>query len=121
MAASATRIADPKVTRVTAYLYDLSGEWIAFRPSTDSRYLFDVRGTWIGWFPFHDDEVLTPDGDYLGSVSGDRLIQRFDYVYRGTPGYPGAPAFPGLPAYPGAASHAGAMGGCEDVPLLQHA
>ena len=94
MEASATRIADPKVT---AYLYDVSGEWIAFRPTTDSRYLFDVRGTWIGWYPVHVDEVLTQDGDYLGNISGDRLIQRFDYAYRGTPGYPGAPAFSGVP------------------------
>lgn len=104
---------------MTEYLYDLSGEWIAFRATSESMYLFDPAGEWIGWFPWDDAEAVTPDGDYLGTINGDRLVRAYGHTSRGYPAYPGAPAFPGLPYNPGQASFLGSLGGYEDV-LVQH-
>ncbi|MET0974500.1 MAG: hypothetical protein ABWX82_02370 [Leifsonia sp.] len=100
---------------MTAYLYDLSGRWIAFRASTESKYLFDTTGEWIGWFPWGDAEAVTPDGEYLGTVVDDRLVSAFGHTSRGFPAYPGAPAYPGLPYDPGNAGYASGFGGYEDV------
>jgi hypothetical protein len=102
---------------MTEYLYDLSGEWIAFRASSESSYLFDTSGAWIGWFPWGDAEAVTPDGDHLGTVVGDRLVRAYGHTTRGVPAYPGAPAYPGLPYRPEPASYLGNLGGYEDVQL----
>lgn len=105
---------------MTAYLYDLSGDWIAFRTSTDGKYLFDTAGEWIGWFPWDDVEAVTPDGDYLATVVDGRLVREIGHLTRGIPTYPGAPAYPGLPYYPGAADFISHLGGYEDLALAQH-
>ncbi|MEJ3404169.1 hypothetical protein WDJ51_05455 [Rathayibacter sp. YIM 133350] len=104
---------------MTSYLFDLSGDWIAFRHSAEGKYLFSPDGDWIGWFPWDDAEALTPDGDYLGTVVGDRLVQEIGHLRRGVPAYPGEPSFPGRPAFPGGASYLGSLGGYEDVWLAQ--
>ena len=101
---------------MTVYLHDSQGVWIAFRPDPRARYLFNPDGDWIGWFPWNDDEAVTPDGHYLGTVRGDRIFSEGDHRYRGDPGYPGAPGYPGQAPYPGAASYTGVPDGCEDVP-----
>lgn len=48
-----------------------------------------------GWFPWNDGDAVTKDGKYLGTVVGDRLLQRRDPPYRGYPGYPGYLGYPG--------------------------
>lgn len=98
------------------YLYDSSGDWVAFRSEPNGRYLFDRDSEWIGWFPWADEDVaVTPDGDYLGTVVENRLLRSIPPVYHAYPGYPGAPSFPGRAAYPGSAPYAGYISGFEDV------
>lgn len=107
---------------VTMFLYDQNGAWVAFRTDYDGRYLFDRQGNWIGWFPWHDDDdAVSPDGRYLGTVVDDRLLRRIKHRYRVDPGYPGAPQFPGHVTYPGRARYAGPVDGfeCVPAPLLQ--
>ncbi|MDQ1584588.1 MAG: hypothetical protein QOF36_2642 [Microbacteriaceae bacterium] len=101
---------------MTVYLYDSAGTWIAFRTDFDGRYLFDPQGEWIGWFPFGDDDAVTKDGAYLGTVVENRLLWRTEQPYRIDPGYPGAPAFPGRASNPGNVGYFGEKSGFEDVP-----
>ena len=101
---------------MTAYLHDSQGVWIAFRSDPRARYLFNPDGDWIGWFPWGDDDAVTPGGDYLGTIRGDRLFAQSSHRYRGNPGYPGAPSYPGTAPYPGAASYTGLPDDCDDVP-----
>ena len=63
---------------MTVYLFDLAGHAIAFRRSWDDPYVFDLDGRWIGWQPWQGNDVVAPDGHYLGSVVGDRLVRRND-------------------------------------------
>ncbi len=101
---------------MTVYLYDTQGTWIAFRPDAQSHDLFNAEGDWIGWFPWGDDDAVTPDGAYLGTVIGDRLLAEEAHPFRGTPPYPGAPAYPGRASYPGIAPFASIPPGFDDVP-----
>lgn len=101
---------------MTVYLHDSQGVWIAYRTDPRARDLFTPEGEWIGWFPWSDDDAVTPDGAYLGTIRGDRLYARSAHAYRGTPGYPGAPAYPGQVPYPGTASYTALPDGCDDVP-----
>ena len=101
---------------MTVYLHDSQGVWIAFRTDQRSRYLFNPDGDWIGWFPWDDEEAVTPAGEYLGTVLGDRLFAEEHHRYRGDPGYPGAPAYPGQAPYPGAGTYVSLPTGCDDVP-----
>lgn len=108
--------ADPTVT---TFLYDMAGNWIAFRTAYDGKYLFDTTGEWIGWFPWDDNDAVDRDGNYLGTVIDNRLLQRLDHGYRTNPGYPGAPAFPGHIGFPGSTGYYGGLPGYADVPLSQ--
>ena len=45
------------------YLFNSSGNWIAFRAG---KYVFDASGNWIGWTPWGDNYVANTSGDYLG-------------------------------------------------------
>ena len=101
---------------MTVYLHDSQGVWIAFRTDPRSRDLFNPDGDWIGWFPWADDDAVTPDGNYLGTIHGDRLFTDSTRPYRGSLGYPGAPAYPGAAPYPGAAAYSGVPDGWDDVP-----
>jgi len=101
---------------MTVHLLDSSGDFVAFRRSDDDRYLFDVDGNWIGWFPWGDADVVTEDGDYLGTVMGNRLLRRGTQPYRGYPGYPGYPGYAGYPGYPGYAGYIATPSGFDDVP-----
>lgn len=101
---------------MTAYLYDSQGVWIAFRTDERARHLFNPDGDWIGWFPWEDDEAVTRDGEYLGTVVGDRLFAEERHAYRGRPDYPGAPLYPGQASYPGAAPFVSLPVGYVDVP-----
>jgi hypothetical protein len=101
---------------MTVYLHDSQGTWIAFRTETNGRYLFNPDGAWIGWFPWGDDEAVSQDGAYLGTIVGDRLLLRDAPPYRGTPSHPGAPPYPGQAGYPGAAAYHSLPVGFSDVP-----
>jgi hypothetical protein len=69
----------PASSGLAAHLFASDGRWIAwYRPGLP--YLWSARNAWIGWFPWSDPErradVLTPAGESLGTVVGDRLLQR---------------------------------------------
>ncbi len=97
------------------FYFDISGHVLAFRRREDDRFLFNKGGTWVGWFPWGDDDVVDRDGKYLGTVVGNRLLQRQHQPYRGYPGYPGYPGFAGYPGYPGYAGYAGYRAGFDDI------
>lgn len=100
---------------MVAFLFDTSGEAVAFRRTPDDRFLWDKDGNWIGWFPWGDADAVDQDGDYLGTVVGNRLVARVNPPYRGYPGYPGYPGYAGYPGYPGYAGYSGYLSGFEDV------
>jgi hypothetical protein len=80
------------------YLFDSSGNWIAFRVG---RYVYDTNGQWIGWLPWDDVTVITTTGEYLGTIfPGNRLYRRINEPYRGYPGYPGYPGYAGYSPLP---------------------
>ena len=69
------------------YLFNSSGNWIAFK--IDS-YLFNSNANWIGWFPWDDEHAVDKKGNYLGSIfDNDRFYKILNFPYRGYPGYPG--------------------------------
>lgn len=104
--------ADPTVI---SFLYDLDGEWIAFRTDYDGKYLFDVNGEWIGWFPWHDDDAVDRNGHYLATVLENRLLRRLEPGYHAVPDYPGEPEYPGSVGYPGRMGYFGSMPGYADI------
>lgn len=101
---------------MVVHLFSNSGDFIAFRRTEDDKFLFNADGDWIGWFPWGDDDAVRPDGAYLGTVVGNRLMHRESQPYRGYPGYPGYPGYAGYPGYPGHAGYAGYIPGFADVP-----
>ncbi len=87
------------------YLFDSRGNWIAFRKG---QHVFDRNSQWIGWTPWQDNEVLTPQGIYLGTIThGNRLYHYRHRLERGLPGRCSTPYSPGIfpqPPYPGCAT-----------------
>lgn len=71
------------------FLFDSSGDWIVWRRSTNDKFLFNDNGDAIGWFPWDDADAVDMDGEYLGTVVGNRLLRKNYQPYRGYPGYPG--------------------------------
>ena len=61
-------------------LFASDGRFVAwYRPGMP--YLWTAHNGWLGWFAWLDDpelgrDVLDPDGNYLGTVVGDRLFVR---------------------------------------------
>lgn len=47
------------------YLFDYSGNWIAFKIG---KFLYNEDGDWIGWFPYDDKIAVDTDGEYLGAI-----------------------------------------------------
>lgn len=101
---------------MTTFLFNRSGNWIAFRRTEDDKYLFNKHGNWIGWFPWNNEVAVTRDGKYLGTVVQNRLLKKSYQPYLGYPGYPGYPGYAGYPGYPGYAGYFGYVAGFEDVP-----
>ncbi|ASN21640.1 hypothetical protein CGK93_19675 [Arthrobacter sp. YN] len=101
---------------MAVFYFNTKGNPIAFRRSEKDRYLFDKNGNWIGWFPWGDNDAVDKEGNYLGTVVGNRLLKRDSQPYRGYPGYPGYPGYAGYPGYPGYAGYAGYKSGFSDVP-----
>lgn len=52
------------------YLFDSSGQWIAF---AKGKYVYDTRGGWIGWIPWGDNDVVTKTGKYLSIKTMARM------------------------------------------------
>ena len=97
------------------YLYDSSGNWVAFRIN---NYVFDKNVNWIGWLPWGDSEVVNPSGSYLGHIFPNNRLYKKGYTpYRGYPGYPPFPGYPGYPSYPGYAGYSPLPIGVYDVDL----
>ena len=54
------------------YLFDYSGNWIAFKIG---KFLYNEDGDWIGWFPYEEKIAVDTDGEYLGTIyKNDRLF-----------------------------------------------
>ena len=104
---------------MATFFYDLHGHPVAFRRQPDDRFLFDKQGYWIGWFPWGDNDAVDKSGKYLGTVVGDRFLERAAQPYRGYPGYPGYPGYAGYPGYPGFAGFAGYKAGFADIPATK--
>ena len=82
------------------YLFDSSGNWVAFRLG---EFIYDSNANWIGWTPWGDDPDYVSDnnGNYLGHIyPGDRIYRKAYTPYRGYPGYPGYPGFAGFSMRP---------------------
>jgi hypothetical protein len=78
------------------YLFNSSGNWIAFRVG---EFVYDSEGEWVGWLAWKDADVATVDGEYLGTiVDGNRLIRFRNRPYKGYPGYPGYAGYSPLPS-----------------------
>ena len=101
------------------YLFDSAGRWIAFRKR---RYVFDRDSRWIGWTPWDDNEVYSPNGSYLGTITyGNRLycyLQRDD---RGAPGTIEPPPFPGTYSEPTSPGRAVLLPWAHDLDFSWHA
>lgn len=83
---------------------------------TTSIYLIQ-QVIWIGWFPWGNEDALDQQGNYLGTVVGNRFLARVSPIFRGYPGYPGYPGYAGYPGYPGFAGYAGYISGFTDIDL----
>lgn len=95
------------------HLFDSSGNWIAFR--VDS-YVYNTRGEWIGWLAWGDDEVVTPDGRYLGHIfPNNRLYRQVSGGFRKYPGDPGYPGYGGNPARPEIVGYSPLPSGAHDL------
>lgn len=85
------------------YLFNSSGDWIAFRIN---KYVFDTNGNWIGWLPWDEFVVVNTNGEYIGRITNSNRLYYFsNEPYHGYPGYPGYPVHPGYPGYPGFAGY----------------
>ncbi|ELA7158608.1 hypothetical protein RAX54_004533 [Vibrio parahaemolyticus] len=80
------------------HLFDSSGDWLGFRIG---KNVYNSDADWVAWLPWGDDDVVTTDGDYLGTITnGNRLYHFSSKPYRGYPGYPGYPGFAGYSPLP---------------------
>ena len=97
------------------YLFNSGGSWIAFRVG---KSVFDTACHWIGWMPWDDTDVVTTEGEYLGTiVENDRFCRFRDKPYRDYPGYPGYPGRPDLPGHPGCAVFSSLPPNAEDIEI----
>lgn len=76
---------------MSVYLFDMSGQPVAFRRTWTDPHVFDLDGHWIGWFPWDDNDAVDHGGDYLGTVVDDRLVRRNDWYQRPCSATPEAP------------------------------
>jgi hypothetical protein len=97
------------------YLFNSGGSWIAFRVG---KNVFDTACHWIGWMPWDDTDVVTTEGEYLGTiVENDRFCRFRDRPYRNYPGYPGYPGYPDSPGHPGYAVFSSLPPNAEDIEI----
>ncbi|MGH9413069.1 MAG: hypothetical protein ACRD0Y_04945 [Terriglobales bacterium] len=97
------------------YLFNSSGEWIAFR---DGKYIYDVHGEFLGFMAEGGADVADIESRYFASIYyGDRLYRKvfppaLELRY---PGYPGTHA---RPDFPGFAESAPVPTEADDIPEL---
>jgi len=97
------------------YLFNSGGSWIAFRVR---KNVFDTGCYWIGWMPWDDTDVVTTEGEYLGTiVENDRFYRFRDKPCRDYPGYPGYPGYPDFPGHPGYAVFSSLPPDAEDIEI----
>ncbi|MGC1310525.1 MAG: 4-fold beta flower protein [Phormidesmis sp.] len=98
------------------YLFNSSGQWIAFRLG---KYVFNTEGEWIGWLPWEEPDVVDKSGNYLGTIYPEGRFYKtcFNHL-REYPGYPGYPDYPGYPGYPGFKGFSPLPAGTEDLKEL---
>lgn len=89
------------------YLFNSKGEWIAF---TVGEYVYDCDSDCIGWIPYDNDDVVDLDGDYLGTIFGNRLYNILNKPLRGYNGFKAYPKYPGYQKFPGYVEY-------EELPL----
>jgi hypothetical protein len=95
------------------YLFNSSGSWIAFRVG---KCVFDTKCHWIGWMPWDDTDVVTTEGEYLGTiVENDRFYRFGDKPSRDYPGHPGCPGHPDFPGHPGYLAYSPLPPNAEDI------
>lgn len=58
------------------YYFSSTGAWIGFRLTETDRYLFDKKGRWIGYMPEGENDILSVEGQYLGTVFYENRIYR---------------------------------------------
>lgn len=97
------------------YLFNSGGSWIAFQVR---KNVFDTACHWIGWMPWDDTDVVTTEGEYLGTIiENDRFYRFTDNPYRDYPGYPGYPGYPDFPGHPGYAVFSSLPPNAEDIEI----
>lgn len=106
---------------MSVYLFDMSGEPVAFRRSWTDPHLFDLAGQWIGWFPWDDNDAVDVGGKYLGTVVDDRLVRRNDWQARPCSMAPTTPEPAQATGHPLAPHYFPNCFAYEDVPLRRHA
>ena len=96
-------------------LFNSGGSWIAFRVGKD---VFGTGCHWIGWMPWGDKDVVTTEGEYLGTiVENDRFYRFTGKPCRDYPGYPGYPGYPDCPVHPGYAAYSPLPPNAEDIKI----
>lgn len=96
------------------YLFDSKGEWIAF---IMGEYVYDYDSDCIGWIPYDNNDVVDLDGDYLGTIFGDRLYNILNKPLRGYNGFKAYPKCPGYQKFPGYVGYGEVPPGTRDVKI----
>lgn len=97
------------------YLFDSKGDFIAFRLGS---MVFDVNADWVGWLPWDEPDVVSPEGEYVGTIyPDDRFYMSADRPARPYPGFPGYPPQPALPPLPEPRGYGEVPSGTKDVKL----
>ncbi|NLE73449.1 MAG: HEAT repeat domain-containing protein, partial [Actinobacteria bacterium] len=97
------------------YLFDSKGDYIAFRQGV---MVFNIDADWIGWLPWDEPDVVTSEGQYLGSITADDRFFKFsDRDARPYAGFPGYPPQPILPPFPSPRGYTELPAAAKDVRL----
>lgn len=97
------------------HLYNSAGVWIGFCLGTS---VFDTFAIWRGWFPWEESaDSVTPEGEYLGTVVGNRLYRFAHKKDVRVRYYPSFPAIPLRAESPSSAAPKQLPDGASDVEL----
>jgi len=97
------------------HLYNSAGVWIGFCLGTS---VFDTLAIWRGWFPWEESaDSVTPEGEYLGTVVGNRLYRFAHKKDVHVQYYPSFPAIPQWPESPSTVAPKHLPDGAADVEL----
>lgn len=99
------------------YLFNSKGEWIAF---IMGEYVYDYDSDCIGWIPYDNNDVVDLDGDYLGTIFGDRLYNILNKPLRGYNGFKAYPKCPGYQKFPGYVEYGEVPPGTRDVKIKKN-